>query len=187
MLSFFTKKIIKNDKGFGIMEVLVSIAIISFSFVGIMSLFAFNLKVEQMNRNKVIGSYLAQEAVEVIRQKRDNNWFTGQAWDSGIGSGNNLVVSMDNHLDPTQSWSIQQGANENSELYKQKVYFLNNMYVQTVSLNGDSSSQGWQYTNFRRMIKITDDAPDRKKIEVSMYYKEDVLLSVTTYLYDRWY
>lgn len=186
MLSFFPKKIIKNEKGFGIMEVLVSVAIISFSFVGIMSLFAFNLRVEQMNRNKIIGSYLAQEAIEVIRQKRDNNWFTGQAWDNGIGSGQNLVVSMDNYLDPTQSWSVQQGANINAEIYKQKVYFVNNRYVQTVALSGDS--QGWQYTNFRRMVKITDDAPDRKKIEVSIYYKENVLLlSVTTYLYDKWY
>ena len=185
----FLKKSNRREDGFGIMEIIVSIAIISFAFVGMMSLFAFNLRVEQMNRNKVIGAYLAQEAIEVVRQKRDNNWFTSQNWENGIGTGNHLVISANNYSDPTQGWSLQQGSSEAAaEKYKQKVYFVDNRYVQTVAANGDTL--GWKYTGFRRFVNITNETvgtASRKKVHIEVYYGDNVLLTVTTYLYNNWY
>ncbi|MFA7170146.1 MAG: type II secretion system protein [Candidatus Paceibacterota bacterium] len=176
------KKKKNRNAGFGIMEVVVSTAIVSFALVGVMSLFAFNMRVEIMNRNKVAAAYLAQEAIEVVRQKRDNNWFTSQDWKEDIRNGSHLCLSAIDYNDVTKGWDLIEGASESSYSDKQKIYLVNGEYVQTAH-----PVATWKDTGLRRLINISEVGGDKMKIVVTIYYNDDVLFTVTSYLYNNWY
>lgn len=182
------QKFRKSEGGFSLMEVVIATAIMSFAFVGVMSLFAFNMRVEIMNRNRIIAAYLAQEATEIVRQKRDDNWFNSRDWRTDLGNGTHWVLSSQTPNNPTAGWELEQGADEEAVKYKQKIYLVNGEYVQTSTLNGDSMA-GWKYTGFRRMIEISDAGAlgDEIQIKVRIYYGDNVLLTVTSYLYNNWY
>jgi len=65
---------IKQKSGFGLIEVTVSIYIISMGLLGLMSLTSQSLKIQHINKNNIIASQLAQEGIELVRNVRDSNW-----------------------------------------------------------------------------------------------------------------
>lgn len=81
--SFFS--VFLNNNGFGLIEVTVSIYIITMGLLGLMSLVLQNLQVQHINKNSIIASQLAQEGIELVRNVRDNNWRTeGSDWKDDI-------------------------------------------------------------------------------------------------------
>lgn len=191
----FSSKNLQNncEGGFSMMEMVISIGIVTLSFVGIMSLFAYNGRLEAINRDKIIASYLAQEGIEVARQLRDNDWFngkqgsntwsTGVSWGTSLPVGNNKVFSA-NPSSPTLNWTIAQGGAGVS--YKKKVYLVNGKYLQTSNTNGDVNA-GWIYTGFQRTVDISlDGSGNRKKVTVIITHGGEKIVSVTTYLFDKW-
>lgn len=67
-------------KGFSLIEVLVSLLILSFGLTAIAVLMLNNIKGLQTSKNQIIASMLAQEGVELVRNFKDN---------SGLNSGLN--------------------------------------------------------------------------------------------------
>lgn len=64
----------KLNKGFTILETLVAIAIILIAITGPLDIIAQSLKASYYSRDEVVAFYLAQEAIEYARNKRDNNF-----------------------------------------------------------------------------------------------------------------
>src|SRR3989338_3959528 len=86
-------KIIKNNSGISILEVIVAILIITIGMVGVLSLVIQNIQAQYINKNILIASGLAQEGLELVRNIRDLNWLTlGNAWNQSIvGDGTYAV------------------------------------------------------------------------------------------------
>jgi type II secretory pathway pseudopilin PulG len=193
MILSFTNK--NKEKGFSIMEVTVSVAIVAFTFVGMMSLFTYNIRLEIQDRNRIIAAYLAQEAIEIVRQQRDNNWFAvvqRPTWD-GITKSNPDVFTYLPDPDHIQSgWDIGYADSVN----KRKIYLYNGNYVQ---VNNSSPSSSFKATPFTRSLLITDETDgfnlpslptatgDRIKVVVTVGYGTAQPLVVTSYLYNEWY
>ncbi|HNW20067.1 MAG TPA: prepilin-type N-terminal cleavage/methylation domain-containing protein [bacterium] len=59
---------------FSLIELLVSMAMVGVGLVGVASLAAQNIRVQYVNRNSLISAQLAQEGLELARNRRDNNW-----------------------------------------------------------------------------------------------------------------
>jgi len=77
----------QNQKGFTLIEMLVSIFIIAFSLVGIFNL---NSKYNQQTlqeKESFIATLLAQEGIEIIKNMRDTNSLNDQCWMNGITEG----------------------------------------------------------------------------------------------------
>lgn len=70
-------RIIKNRRGFSIIEVIISVFVIAVGLVSIIGLIAGSLKESINSRNQTIAANLAQEGVELVRNVRDNNWASG--------------------------------------------------------------------------------------------------------------
>jgi prepilin-type N-terminal cleavage/methylation domain-containing protein len=68
-----TKNKINSSSGFTLLEVLVAITIFIFALVATMTAARSGLASAYESRDQVISFYLAQEAVEFIRNKRDTN------------------------------------------------------------------------------------------------------------------
>jgi prepilin-type N-terminal cleavage/methylation domain-containing protein len=86
--------IIFRQKGFSIIEVLIATFIISFGLMGILSLVQNNVNVSRVNKNSVVAANLAQEGLELIRKKRDENWLkiaTVPSFDTGLPVGSSTI------------------------------------------------------------------------------------------------
>ena len=68
-----TKKI-SHTSGVGLTEVIVAVAIISFSLIGIVGAFNFYIKASIENADKIRAVYLLEEGVEAVRLLRDGDW-----------------------------------------------------------------------------------------------------------------
>lgn len=65
----------KNNKsGFGLLEIIIGIALISISVFGITSASAVSLRVMDDALNNVKASFLLEEGVEAVKMLRDTSW-----------------------------------------------------------------------------------------------------------------
>lgn len=175
----------ENDKGFSIMEVIISVGIVSFAFVGIMSVFASNVRVEIANRDKITAAYLVQEGMEVIKQTRDNNWFAGDSWDTDLSNNVNQTIVLNNPDSISQGWDIIQ-ASASEELCRRNIYLSDNgTYVQSGSCNS-SLPAAWKATKFKRIIGIEKLTAEQMRVTVTVSYGANSVRAIS-YLYDTWY
>lgn len=83
----------KKKHGFTVLEAVVGISIITMGLLGVSSLVVQNIQVQQVNRNYLIASMLAQEGIELVRNVRDENWITmGNEWDTDITDGDGTFI-----------------------------------------------------------------------------------------------
>jgi len=59
---------------FSLIELLVAMAMVGIGLIGVASLAAQNIRVQYFNSNSLISAQLAQEGLELARNRRDNNW-----------------------------------------------------------------------------------------------------------------
>ncbi len=180
-----------NKNGFSLLEVIFAMAIITSGVISILSLFSYNLKAEINNKNKLIAAYLAQEAIEIVRQSRDNIWFGG---DAGFLDNNSefkdyefIVGLIDNGNDIRKGWEIAE-----SNANRKKVYILNNSYIQRKNNSGGLPESG-----FERYLEMADgsdgsipsgcDVANCARIISHVSFNGIELAKVTAYLYDGWY
>ncbi|MFA6896949.1 MAG: prepilin-type N-terminal cleavage/methylation domain-containing protein [Patescibacteria group bacterium] len=172
----------KKDKGFSLMEVIISIGIISFAFVGVMAVFASNIRAEMLSRDRITAAYLAQEGVEIIKQKRDTNWFIGTDWDNGINSGEQQALSLleVSPLSLPSGWALVPANNDNKQ-----IFLVSGVYVQA---NG-AHPASWEKTKFRRVISIAKPADYQIKVTATVYFGENDngKVQVVSYLFNNWY
>lgn len=184
------RKFPANKEGFGLMEIIIAIGVIVIGILAIISLFTANLKNEIRNKNKVIGIYLAQEAIEILRQNRDSMWFGGDNnfLDNAEFADGEVIVFPDNEDDITQGWSFEAVA-DNS--YK-KVYIKNGYYIQ--KNNGIPTAAA--DSGFERYVEIANnydggggrcDVDNCVKLKAIVRYRNETIASVDAFLYDQWY
>lgn len=96
----------KNNKknGFTIIEIIVVIAVIVAAFTAILGFFAFEAKVAERGRARIEAISLAQEAIEAVRNFRDNT-----TWGESTGISG-LLTSADYHpATSSTGWEIISG------------------------------------------------------------------------------
>jgi prepilin-type N-terminal cleavage/methylation domain-containing protein len=85
-------KMTKNKNGFTLLEVIVSMAVISVGILGALALTNYSISSAVFAKNQLISANLAQEQIEVVRNIRDSNWLGGVSWKDKIPQGTNLNV-----------------------------------------------------------------------------------------------
>jgi len=80
-----SSKLIKSSGGFTIIELIISIFIMSVAIVGIYGAFSVINILTSDSADRLTGTYLAQEGMEIVRNIRDINWLNMDACFSGTG------------------------------------------------------------------------------------------------------
>ncbi len=145
---------VKTRKGFSILETVVSLAIITIGIIGILSLFTQTIRSGEMSFNQEIAANLAQEGIEVIRNKRDSNWMTIPKidWNYGI-TATEYKVNFKNDI-----WEIV-SANGFQQLYLRD----NKIYTHEIT---DT------LTIFERKIEIDNSEENILKITSTVQWTE---------------
>lgn len=107
----------KNIKGFSLLEVIISISIITVGLVGILSLVVQNIQVSYTNKSTMIASQLAQEGIDLVKNMRDENWIKGVSWDDDFANEGTMTFVIDyrgrSSLDETVNDISEAGAKLN--------------------------------------------------------------------------
>lgn len=187
-MKIFSRK--QNNKGFSIIEVIVAVGIITVGIIPIISLFTQNLKSEIDNKNVLIAAYLANESIEIVRQKRDNNWLKtpSVSWMTNIpANGSEVIVGLNDEDDIREGWEVV-----TSNANREKVYLSNDSYVQLKSAPPGS----WEETPFVRYLEITENSgggvagclgiSECVEIVSHVEFNGTEIAKITAYLYDGW-
>lgn len=84
---------IRNKKGFSLLEVLGAIFVLSFGIMAVLSLISNSARNSIDSRDHVVAAGLAQEGLELVRNIRDNNFFSGDTFDN-IGNGDGQCIDF---------------------------------------------------------------------------------------------
>ena len=76
----------KFTAGFTLLEVLISLAVITICVVGVFALVQQTISLLPVSEQRLAASYLVQEGVEIVRNLRDTNIINGEAWNLGLTS-----------------------------------------------------------------------------------------------------
>jgi type II secretory pathway pseudopilin PulG len=138
---------INNQSGFTLIEVVLIMFLISFSFVGIYRVLSNISQHEKDNRYNLIAANLAQEGVEIVRNKRDENVLNKLIINKGLPEGNCVP-----------HW---EGEDAECDSNKEKEVRLdgNNVYRNCDSTNCGSGSD-WKETPFERECTVSGDAEE---------------------------
>jgi len=71
-------------QGFTLLEVLISLTIITVGVVGVFALVQQTISLLSVSEQRLTASYLTQEGMEIVRNLRDTNVVNGQAWNLGL-------------------------------------------------------------------------------------------------------
>ena len=145
----------KQKSGFTLLEVLVSLFMLSVLLAGVFSVILYNLRVAKFASNSFIAGGLAQEGLEVVRNIRDNDWIAGNAFGTSLSVGSDWRVAWDSFaLLPSDS---------SAQLSKDNV---------TGIYSYDASDPA---TIFRRTISIEEISIDEYKIMVKVLWKDGLV------------
>lgn len=78
------KKInVQKNKGFTLLETLIAIFIMTVAFTALLTLMTTSMFSARYANNEITATYLAQEAMDYIRNDRDTTAFLNQDWSAG--------------------------------------------------------------------------------------------------------
>ena len=137
-------------KGFTIVEIIIVIAVIVAALVAILGFFAFEARVAERGRMSLEAISFAEEAIEAVRNFRDNTTWTS----NGIGV---LTTGIDYHpASSSTGWNIISGSETINE-FTRKIIF-NKVYRDA---NDNISDSGTEDSNTRKVI-VTVSWADRQ-------------------------
>lgn len=117
----------KNEKGFTLIEALVSVALILIAVVGPLSLTINSISNITQNKNRMTASYLAEEPVESLKAKRDGF----------------ILMCRDLHIERDESGNPISGSycgNDNKKI------FLSQSMINNLDTGAQTSEQiGWAF------------------------------------------
>jgi len=89
-------------KAFTLMEIIISVAIITTVIVASISLISSSVSAIRSNQNKIIAVHLAQEGIEIVKNIRDTNWILFKRgelnWRDGLDEGDYMVQYNETQL-----------------------------------------------------------------------------------------
>ncbi len=156
------KNITKYKKGFTLIETLVAISILAIAIVAPMTLASKTLFTAQYAKDQMVATQLAQEAIEIVRAKRDAKMieaFTSFVADRGVwldnfrrvltptvGSESNVVVDVADLNSIERCDSI-----DDDEC--SAIFLVGGLYRQAAFLTSSEKNSG-KPTRFKRIVHL---------------------------------
>jgi len=154
------------SKGFTIIELVVSILVLTVAVIGAYNAFSIMMTSTSQMSDRLTAAYLAQEGIEVVRNMRDKNWLNEKDWLDEINTCENGC------------WlDYKTGTSSSARTLAQSQWTESDWQWLFKDTSGFYSYEGGERTNFARKITITpltNDAGEfyAVKVEAKVYWKE---------------
>ncbi len=154
---------IKNNFGFTLLETLVALSVLTFAALGPLSLATYTIRAASVSQNQFTAFFLAQEAMEYIRNRRDSNILSGANWLDGMapaGAGNGLCRGVNGCIADVPNNNIQTCNPPGCSNIKYN------------SVSGLYNYSSGSSTIFMRKFKLTYISNYEEKIEVTISWQD---------------
>lgn len=101
LLSIMRETLPHTDRGYILVESIVAISIILTGLLGIFSLLSQSLGLNRVVGDRYVGTYLAAEGIEIVKNIIDTNVVNGRPYNAGLSSGAFEVEYGDTALTPS--------------------------------------------------------------------------------------
>ncbi len=155
-----------NKTGFTLVETLIAISILVLAVTGAFAAAHNGMMSSLYSKDQVTAFYLAQEAIEQIRNLRDQNGISGnpQGWLAGIANlGDPCAVGNTCYVDALSS----------SEPLVQCPSTCPNLLLNS---NGFYSYDNGTTTKFRREISVSTVSADEVVVQATVFWTKGVLV-----------
>jgi Tfp pilus assembly protein PilV len=149
-------KIKNKNSGFTLLETLAALSVLIFAILGPLTLAYFSIRSASLSENQFTAFYLAQEALEFVKNQRDtnalgnaSNWLNGM---TNCQSANGCFVDV-------QYNSIQTCPSQCSKLKYN-------------STSGFYNYQNGNDTIFTRQVKLTQISSYEEKVTINLSWQE---------------
>jgi prepilin-type N-terminal cleavage/methylation domain-containing protein len=157
-----------KTKGFTIIETLVAVTILATVVIGAMTAAQAGLSSYAFSKDETTAIFLAQEAIEQIRNIRDENRLNDRYWLNSIGQSGGDACAFGNAcmVDPVagSSTTICTGGPGNCPVLRQDA---------TTGFFGYNAA--WTPTKFTRQIILTEISADEIVITVTVNWTKGIL------------
>lgn len=87
---YIQKSLPAGRQGFTLLETMIALSVITFAILGPISLASSSLRSASVSKNQIIASFLAKDAMEYIKNWRDDNYLDGKSsWLFGLSTCTN--------------------------------------------------------------------------------------------------
>lgn len=152
--------VLKNKKGFSVIEILAVIAIVAISFSSLLGMTILSMKAAALQKETSQADDLAQEAMEAVRNFRD-----GTTWDTnGLGT---VVSGSDYHIQSSgtpPAWELLPGS-ETIGNFTRKIVFSDVMR----DSNFDIVTSGGTVDPDTKLVTVTVDWSGRE-VKLEAYF-----------------
>jgi len=149
---------LNSRAGFSLIEALVAIAILLLALIGPFTIATKGLVSANFARDQVTAFYLAQEATEIIRSKRDNNVLGGKEWTDKLDECFDKECTVDATKNIDSGSAIKKCTGECDVLQ------------QSSSSKLYGYLGGWDDTKFTRKIYIEEMSADEIRATVTVLW-----------------
>lgn len=157
------KKSVSTSRGFTLIETMVAISILLMSMTSPIIIARQGMISARQARNSITAFYMAQDAIEYIRNVRDSNFLSGQPWLTSFDPCLDNLCQVDTLSDNfTTAFSSCDVANGCSEI--NKLVDVNGNFT-FYDYNTDYPSSG-----FVRNVKIVTINQDEVRVEVKILW-----------------
>ena len=151
----------KNQRGFGLVEMIIAIGIVGIGIVGTFSMISRFSEQSKIVRDSFVASYLAQEGIEIVKNIRDTNILNSRDWDSEIDCSAGCEADFDDNS--LSSW------------VSGKFLYLENTTGMYKYIDSPSTSDIKTY--YKRMI-TTVRSGDEIDIMITIYWEDKSIKSI---------
>lgn len=153
----------KRATGFTLVETLLAIAILSLAVIGPLSIAANGLAAGTIGKDRLVAVALARDAIEYVRNRRDNNILAGQPWLEGIALPGDPCYGGFCLVDSVNGTIVSKGTSSGVLQYDDPVTHPSDpnrgLYAYGMS--------GWSPSEFSRWVAITTYQSYPDDIEVT--------------------
>lgn len=153
-----------QERGFTFVETLVAISILLLAIAAPLTLGSQGLAASRIARDQVIGTYLAQEAIEYARNVRDTNALAGNDWLQGLEDCVNATCVVDVPTGAIDACVV--GSRDECEPL---------VFHKTTGLYGlAGGGSKWVETKFTRVLSIVvnEKAPSEALITAEVFWTD---------------